>query len=126
MNYISLGYFCSVASELEKLGLRTESSPFDWVISDFEGDINNIKNHFADYLDYIFLSQDKQNREIYKNIKYNICFFHDFNKYTSLKKQLPHVAEKYNRRIERFYKSITSPTLFIRYISDEEVINGVS
>ena len=37
MKYISLGYFCSIAIDLEKLGLRTESSPFDWVISDFEG-----------------------------------------------------------------------------------------
>jgi len=37
MHYISLGYFCSIAMDLEKLGLRTESSPFDWLISDFEG-----------------------------------------------------------------------------------------
>lgn len=126
MHYISLGYFCSVASELEKLGLRTESSPFDWVISDFKGVITNIQNHFSDYLDYNFLSQDIHNHAIYKNTKYNISFYHDFNKYTSLKKQLPQVIEKYNRRIERFYKLISAPTLFIRYISDEEVINGVS
>lgn len=126
MNFISLGYFCSVASDLEKLGLRTKSFPFDWVISDFEGVITNIQNHFSNYLDYDFLSQNTKNHAIYKNIKYNIAFYHDFDKYTSLKKQLPQVIEKYNRRIERFYKSIVTPTLFIRYISDEEAINGVS
>lgn len=126
MNYISLGYFCSVASELEKFGLRTESSPFDWVISDFEGVTANIKNHFSGYLDYNLLAQNVQNRAIYKNIKYNISFFHDFNNYEPLKEQLPKVLEKYNRRIERFYKSITNPTLFIRYISDEATVNGVS
>ena len=72
MNYISLGYFCSVASELEKLGLRTESSPFDWVISDLEGVISNIQNCFVDYLDYNFLSQEVYNHAIYTNTKYNI------------------------------------------------------
>lgn len=126
MNYISLGYFCSVASELEKLGLRTESSPFDWVISDLEGVISNIQNCFVDYLDYNFLSQEVYNHAIYTNTKYNISFYHDFDKYASLKEQLPQVLEKYNRRIERFYKSISSPTLFIRYISDEETVHGIS
>lgn len=85
MNYISLGYFCSVASELEKFGLRTESSPFDWVISDFEGVIENIKNHFSGYLDYELLAQNASNCTIYKNTKYNISFFHDFNNYEPLK-----------------------------------------
>lgn len=53
MNYISLGYFCSIAMDLEKLGLRNESLPFDWVISDFEGvskrtiaSTLTIKSHF--------------------------------------------------------------------------------
>lgn len=50
MHYISLGYFCSIAMELERLGLRSESSPFDWLISDFEGVIHAIENHFEDFL----------------------------------------------------------------------------
>ena len=41
-NYISLGYFCEVAKDLEKLGLRNQSSPFDWVISYFPNVINAI------------------------------------------------------------------------------------
>lgn len=126
MKYISLGYFCSVAIELEKLGLRTESSPFDWVISDFEGVMSAIQNHFEDFLKYEYLVQSKQDHTCYKDTKYNIKFFHDFDKYTDLKKQLPKVQEKYTRRINRFFKSITEPTLFIRYISDVETIEGVS
>ena len=47
MNYISLGYFCSVASELERYGLRGESYPFDWVISDFGGVVEAIQNNFT-------------------------------------------------------------------------------
>ena len=126
MKYISLGYFCSVAIELEKLGLRSESSPFDWVISDFEGVMMAIQEQFSNFLDYEYLQQDKSKHEIYKNIKYNIKFFHDFDKYLSLDEQLPGVKEKYTRRINRFYKSIAEPTLFIRYISDEEKLNSKS
>lgn len=126
MRYISLGYFCSVALELEKLGLRNESSPFDWVISDFKGVIRAIQENFSNFLDYEYLSQDKDNHSIYMNTKYNVKFFHDFDKYLPLYKQLPKVKEKYNRRISRFYKSITEPTLFIRYISDEKKSNGKS
>ncbi len=126
MKYISLGYFCSVAMELEKLGLRTESSPFDWVISDFEGVMSAIENQFVDFFKYEYMSQNMNSRECYKNTKYNIKFFHDFDKYKPLKEQLPGVQEKYKRRINRFYQSIKEPTLFIRYISDEEKENGIS
>lgn len=120
-HYISLGYFCSVAMELERIGLRSESSPFDWCISDFEGVINAIENRFEKWLDYDFLLQSASARENYFNKRYKIWFFHDFDKYHSLEKQLPNVINKYNRRIDRFYKSIQRPTLFFRYISDEEL-----
>lgn len=126
MHYISLGYFCSVAIELEKLGLRTESSPFDWLISDFEGVLCAIQTNFEDFLNPDFLAQNTRVRSRYKNTKYNLQFFHDFDQYQSLQSQLPSVQDKYNRRIQRFYKSITEPTLFIRYISDEQKTDNTS
>lgn len=126
MNYISLGYFCSIASDLEKLGLRNQSSPFDWCISDLEGVILAIKDGFVDFTNYKYLKQNAQNRNYYKNIKYNIQFFHDFDKYKTLRNQLPAVSQKYNRRIEKFYKTISQPTVFIRYINDEQRENGIS
>ena len=126
MKYISLGYFCSVATDLEKLGLRSESSPFDWLISDFEGVITLIENHFADFLAYEVLAQEPWNRAIYKNTRYNLSFYHDFNSLAPLADQLPQVAGKYARRIDRFYESIKEPTLFIRYISDEQLLEGKS
>ncbi|MBE5947848.1 MAG: hypothetical protein E7261_02340 [Lachnospiraceae bacterium] len=126
MNYISLGFFCSVAMELERLGLRKESSPFDWLISDFKGVIQAIDDKFEDFLEYDLLFQNKEKHEIYKNSKYNVHFYHDFDKYTSLEEKLPIVKDKYNRRIARFYDTISKPTLFIRYISDEELENGKS
>ncbi len=53
------------------------------------------------------------------DMEYGIAFFHDFNNYQPLRRQLKKVKQKYNRRIERFYKNIQEPTLFIRYISSE-------
>lgn len=117
-NFISLGYFCSVAQETERYGFRNASFPFDWIITDFEGIFSAIENNFEGFLDEQYLSQSKKNLATYKNLKYNLYFFHDFSKYYSLKKQLKKVEAKYSRRINRFYKEISKPTLFIRYISD--------
>ena len=33
---ISLGWFGSIAEELERLGLRSAIYPFDWILSDWE------------------------------------------------------------------------------------------
>jgi hypothetical protein len=126
MNYISLGYFCSVAIELEKLGLRSESSPFDWTLADFKGVIAAIEENFSGFMDYEYLLQSGEYREIYLNSRYNIKFFHDFDMYRPLSVQLPEVRKKYDRRIERFYKSICEPTLFVRYISDIQKVDGKS
>ena len=86
MKYISLVYFCSIALELEKLGLRDEASPFDWVISDLRGVMMAIEGQFSDFLAYDYLVQDTHCHEVYKNTKYNIKFFHDFDKYIPLEK----------------------------------------
>lgn len=119
-NFISLGYFCEVASDLEKLGLRNTSSPFDWCITDFQMNIKLIENHFEGFMNLNNLSQSSRNRNIYMDKKYKDFFFHDFSKYKSLANQYPSVKAKYDRRIKRFLSNIKQPTLFIRYISNEK------
>lgn len=118
-NFISLGYFCEVASDLEKLGLRNTSSPFDWCITDLKMNIRLIDNKFNNFMNYENLKQSCQNRNIYMDTVYKDFFFHDFSKYKSLDSQYPKVKAKYNRRIQRFLTNIEKPTLFIRYISNE-------
>lgn len=118
-NYVSLGYFCNVASDLEELGLRNTSSPFDWNISLFEGVIKAIDDEFDEFMMYDNLVQSEKYRQNYYDPKYKMWFFHDFNKYESLKKQYGKVKEKYNRRILRFLNNINEPTLFFRYILNE-------
>lgn len=119
-NFISLGYFCNVASDLEELGFRNTSSPFDWNISVFEGVIDAIDNKFENFMNYEDLIQSQKYPSHYFDPHYKIWFFHDFNKYEPLKKQYTNVKNKYNRRIKRFLNNITEPTLFFRYIANED------
>ena len=120
-NYISLGYFCEVAQDLEKLGLRNQSSPFDWGISYFENVIDAIDREFDGFMDFDNLSQNVNVRNHYREDSYNFYFFHDFSQYSSLEKQYEVVKNKYYRRINRFLQTIKQPTLFVRYISSEEL-----
>lgn len=116
-HFVSLGANCYVAEDLKKLGLRNCSYPFDWLFfTDFECTVSLIENDFKDFLSYNALMQHDDNKNRYYNSIYRFSFFHDFNKYESLKAQLPFVSEKYNRRINRFKKDIREPTLFFRYI----------
>ncbi len=119
-HFISLGYFCSVAMELERYGFRNASYPFDWLITPyFDQVIRAIDTHFDGMLDYNALEQDTTKRQIYHDRGYRFSFVHDFDKYTPLSEQLPDVQDKFRRRIDRFYRDITEPTLFLRYINDE-------
>ena len=120
-NIISLGHFCSPAMEFERLGCRKYSFPFDWLITpDFNIVIDLIENNFADFLNEEYLNQIKQYPSYYRNIKYNIDFYHDFSPLKSFDSQISEVSEKYQRRIERFYKQIDTPTLFCRYITQAD------
>lgn len=118
---VSLGYSCNIALDLERFGLRTQSSPFDWVITnDFSKVIKLIEDDFLDFLDDKNIYQYRGLYNYYVNTKYDVHFFHDFDSYHSYYKQVDKIFNKYTRRIERFYLSIKSPTLFFRYIKDQE------
>lgn len=122
---ISLGFFCSVASELDSIGLRDGSYPFDWVLSDFKSACTLKNNSFNDFLNVDNLYQYTDNRNYYDK-KYNISFFHDFNQYSSLDNQINSAIDKYKRRIDRFYKSVQQPTLFLRYIRNEAEVDFIN
>lgn len=122
---ISLGYFCGPSSELEKIGLRDASYPFDWLISDMEGIMDCIKNDFKGFLKEDTLYQYKSNKGYYKNTEYNFHFYHDFSNKNKLKDQLPSVEEKYSRRIERFKENTKCTTLFVRYVENQNEMNFI-
>lgn len=124
-NLVSLGFFCGPASELERIGLRRASYPFDWLISDFQAVMNLIETNFDGFLEYKNLYQHKKNPNYYFDIKNKIHFFHDFDSFESLKGQIEKVKIKYDRRILRFYQTIVEPTLFIRYIANQEELEYI-
>ena len=47
---ISLGWFCGVASGMRMTGIRSSSSPFDWIYSDFPAVLKHIDDNFSDFL----------------------------------------------------------------------------
>jgi hypothetical protein len=129
MNYISLGPTCSVAYQLQKLNLKKESLPFDWIrcnsISFLLNLIKNNFNNFFDDLTYVkddtkfpYIEKD-DSVELFDEIKdfktkiyktKNIGFFHDFKEDVTIDQ----IKEKYNRRIKRFYETIKNKSIFIR------------
>lgn len=117
---ISLGHFCAVASELERLGYRDASLPFDWLITPIESVIYMIETNFHDFLVLDNLKRDDKRKYIIKDTKYNIAFYHDYKPNQAIETQHDFVKAKYDRRIKRFYDYITEKTLFIRYIESKK------
>lgn len=125
-NYISLGYFCGVASELRRISLRKYSSPFDWLITaSFQKVIELIDNQFKDFLSSDYLKVLDEEKLFYTNEYYYINFLHDFSQGKSFDEQIDEVREKFFRRIGRFYSKIKFPTLFIRYILNQDEMDYI-
>jgi len=120
---VSLGFYCGVSQELQRLGLREESFPFDWVISDLKSVNELIENKFDLLFDSDYLYRDKNYSYIVKHENYNFDFYHDFDKDKTIEEQIDLVRAKYNRRITRFYDLLNSSglVLFVCYLNDSEL-----
>lgn len=104
---ISLGSDCSVAYNLQRLGYRKFSFPFDWILSK---NLSVLTNDFQDFLDIKFLKEtgkvkfckieedfleEKIDMLRIKHVKYDLQFLHDFTNLNEIKI----VKEKYDRRM---------------------------
>ncbi len=122
-NIISLGFFCGVAQDTERYGLRSHSGPFDWLISDSLARLFFlIQNRFDGFMDYKNLLQYNNNCGYYYDKLNKLHFYHDFVPFKPLCVQYRKVKKKYQRRIKTFYEAISKPTLFIRYCASESEI----
>lgn len=107
-----LGSNCACALYLNKNNLRNTSGPLDWVVGlDFKQKIDLILNDFKEYCNLedleIITSKNECNPHISCKNKKNGCyFFHDFPMNVPLETSYHQVAEKYERRIKRFYDNI--------------------
>ena len=117
--FISLGTSCAVAYQLNNLGLRKESYPFDWAKFNINKLNNVLENNFKDFSD-INIERFSYNHDykfikntgsyILKN-KYNIKFAHELlvnNNYN-----LNLIKEKINKRIKTFYNKYKDYVYFI-------------
>lgn len=118
---ISLGFYCGVAQELEKMHLRDASYPFDWVISDLNSINKLIANNFRNLFSINSLYRDGDYPYIVKHKEYKFDFYHDFSPENSIESQIEKVQNRYCRRILRFFDELNSKKsiLFIRYLYEE-------
>lgn len=124
---ISLGWFCSVAEELERIGLRSASYPFDWILSDWETVKAMIDGSFRDFLAADKLEQDKKTKNIYRHKERKcLLYVHDIDPYEDYGRQISKAQIKYERRLERLQSNIHDPCIFVRYISDAQEFSYVT
>ena len=114
---VPLGFLCMVAQDLEKMGMRNNSYPFDWVITDFSDVIAIIKNGFSEFLQDV--CQDEEHDNVYHDVKTGVAYYHDFFPDKTIEQQIDAVRVKYSRRIARFYETAKNPTLYIRFVRNE-------
>lgn len=133
----SLGQACSSTENLRKANLQVFSYPFDWLygttikervellVSDFSG--------WFEKGDFVFDCYKEGSRfNVYKNIRTNLIFNHDFPKEDDFETGYKKVAAKYERRVfrllERVSESRRSLAVYIEqpytreYTSDEDLI----
>ena len=111
----SIGHDCACSMYLKKHRLRVVSGPLDWltsvpahmrfdmILNDFDGFMNINDFEFVEK-DPNIVNDDKC--DYYKNKRTGLYFYHDFATGVPLEKSFGAVAEKYNRRIKRFYDNI--------------------
>lgn len=133
----SIGDTCGAALYLRRCQMRFASGPLDWlaggslhtrtqiITSDFE--------HFMEEADLELRERDSEHgiefpHDYYYNKTNGLKHYHDFKKGLPLSETYPAVREKYNRRIARFQRDLsTRKTLLIWFSigqshNDEEVL----
>lgn len=122
---ISLGLDCAMAGLLDDCGVRTFSSPFDWLDhSDILTRANLIKNVFQNFLNkedlqQVFIQNDKQRAFVrYRNTRTDLYFHHDFISTKSFDDAFVEVKQKYDRRIQHFLEVCKKPKEVTFFILD--------
>lgn len=123
-NCFSLGYYCGTASTLSKLGLRSQSGPFDWIISNYSGVLKQIENEFTDFMNLANLEVDSQDIQIFNDKKYGFSFLHDIQ--SKFEDEYEIIRDKYDRRAHYFLKAIREPSVFFRTIRGQEEIDYIN
>jgi len=136
-SYISIGFQCAVPEVLQKMGLKKETLPFDWMLSNpkfvytildlllnANVDIHYlVKEHFfnCEYRAQFKSPEnfvEKINGDDFYNKRYDVIFPHDKN----LEKDIEKYCRRFHRLKEIIYNQNIIPTLL--YISPASVNAG--
>jgi len=116
-NYLSLGKDCSPAKVLKALQLKTETMPFDWLESPPASILQCLKDNFRRFHQTVAINEqgnmicdeygfrfphDYPSQRTTSYTMINNCFARLYQVDPNFEPHVPHVTEKYQRRIERF------------------------
>ncbi len=114
--FISLGQACHVAASMKQYGLRSESNPFDWLVTEsFPWVIHYMKNEFEDFLCRENLVSCEDGNELhFKDKKSGFVFLHenmfwggaDYNS----------IYQKYKKKAEKFIISSGQGVCYLRCV----------
>jgi len=115
---ISIGCDCTVARCARKMGIRTESYPFDWIVSNNTTNlVKCIMEDFKDFTDVKFERIPGYGKRRWYHNKYNMVFLHHS------KLQLHIFEQKMIKRIANFKNSLEDnrSILLLRKLHGENV-----
>ena len=109
----SLGASCAVSQSLRDAGLQFASFPFDWIGSPgLMAEVEMVESGFANWFEREDLKlwdvrhEEGAVQRVYKNMRTGFGFPHEFTNAFGLDAGYEKTREKYDRRIERFFKTL--------------------
>ena len=109
----SLGASCAVSQSLRDAGLQFASFPFDWIASPgLMAEVEMVESGFANWFEREDLKlwdvrhEEGAVQRVYKNMRTGFGFPHEFTNAFGLDDGYEKTREKYDRRIERFFKTL--------------------
>lgn len=121
---MSLGPACRSADAIRRLGLRTQSSPFDWMMC---YQLNSISNFFSSgfkdfFINRIDLKKEKHGKRFIQDTKTNMISMHDFPIENEVDDYFPYFYAKMSNRFESVVNNIKAANriVFVAYRQDEQ------
>lgn len=121
---MSVGPACRSAEALRRNKLRTQSSPFDWMMCYSLSTLTNFfKNDFKDFFeDVVDMKCDKNGKRLIKDSRTGMVSMHDFPSDQEVEAYYPVFIEKMNRRFLNVKRKIENArnVVFVAYREDEK------
>jgi len=141
VKYISLGTYCLASTVLKHFNLKTESYPFDWIVSTIPSICDIIDSNFTHFLNKKYIEEDSENDRVYTKNKYyqnedgskNITYFHHnlltekdyqyFERCVQRWKDVVYTSEKKYLILTTTYLDMTTPDLLNQSLINANIKN---